>query len=511
MSIFDIFRHHSCLNVDGYDRRTYGQLRKNSAKIAELEEKGSQQLPSFPHLMGDIWSGLYKNNPRVLDEVPAEVIPNRPLMENLFTRPEFTELREHTKLDELASALGLLHLGQKMDEFLKDNLPEDVKDQVKDMADTLNEAQKHSDRADALKEALQGEEAQTSQLKDRLKKDLASANRKAGKAEKKAEQLAESIQQAMGSLMESSGGQEALGKVLVGTQAEVKDDTNALKTFFGGLSAGTQPGEKVHMNPAMAIQLAEAIRKQDKLKKIAELTGRMKKIARKKQKSKTHNTTERTDVSLGNDPARLLPQEICLLSRGDAKGDFLRRFAEGKLLQYSPESKEKLGKGPIVVCIDTSGSMKELDPESKAIALALLGISRRQKRAFALINFASSHQIRKWEYAKPRNIPHDEIIRMAELFFNGGTDFERPIDEAVSVINNSKFKKADIVFITDGEAKVGDTWLNEFHKSKKRKRFQVISVQLGNRSTDCLKKFSDQVIQANSLFESAVTDKVLSI
>jgi uncharacterized protein with von Willebrand factor type A (vWA) domain len=514
-----LFKPKTIINTDSYDRRVYGQLRADSPRLAELEQKGSEQLPTFPHLMGDMWAGLYKNAPRLkpLGCVPAEVKPNHPIMEKIFAHQEFAGLREHTRLDELASALGVVHLGRKIDELLKDILPENAQKQLQKLARAQNLAQQTRDRADALKDALEylkdqeDKDQNAAKKMAELKKQLASVQRKAATAQKTLDHLADKAGQEISRALDSPAGETALGQVLAQTQQEVSKDAQAITTFFSGLSAGKQPGEKISMNPATAIQLAELIRNNDKLAKIAGLAGRMKQIAQKKQKSKTRSTVERTNISLGNDPERILAQELALLSKAETRQDTLRRYAEGKMLQYSPEAKERLGKGPVVCCLDTSSSMRSKDAESKAVMLALLGIARKQKRAFALINFSSAGELKCWEFSNPKDIKPEKIVEMAEFFFDGGTDFESPLNRAVEIIKSSRYKKADVVFITDGEDRVSLAWLESFQRAKREKKFQVISVQLGDGTTSTLSKFSDRVIKAVSLFDESVTDAVLAI
>lgn len=501
----------SVLNTDSFDRALYAHLRKDSQKISELEKTGSAQLPTFPDLMGDIWSGLYKNTPCIKEEVPEEVQPNKPIMETVFSHQEFIGLREHTKLDELASALGLLHMGNHIQDFLKDKLPEELKKQAQELANMQQQVNRLRSTAEALNDILGPDGTVTDQKKAELQKRLAKVNRQMKKAEKQTEQLAGQLTQEIGNFLTSTDGENALGEVLKQAQQGVKEDTQALQSFFGGYSSGEYTGDKLQIKPDLAISLAEKIRTMDKLKKISELAGRMKKIAQKKQKSKTKDTVDMTDVTLGNNPGHLLPQELLLLSRSETRLDFLRRFGEEKLLQYSPGSKETLGKGPVVVLLDTSGSMKKLDSESKAIMLALMGIAKKQNRAFALINFASSNQQKQWIFPSLKNINPQTIIEMVEHFFSGNTDFENPLTQAQKVINQSKFKRGDLVFITDGHASISDSWLEQFLQHKKSKQFQVISVQLGSASTKTLERFSDKVINAKSLFDDAVANTVLAI
>ena len=46
------------------------------------------------------------------------------------------------------------------------------------------------------------------------------------------------------------------------------------------------------------------------------------------------------------------------------------------------------------------------------------------------------------------------MINLAQTFLGGGTNFALPLDQAMNVINESRFKQADIVFVTDGEDRV---------------------------------------------------------
>src|SRR6185312_10631442 len=66
----------------------------------------------------------------------------------------------------------------------------------------------------------------------------------------------------------------------------------------------------------------------------------------------------------------------------------LRDLVESRALQYKLEGSESLGKGPLVVCLDKSGSMAgAADIWATAVALALLEVAQRQRRPFALLSF----------------------------------------------------------------------------------------------------------------------------
>ena len=163
------------------------------------------------------------------------------------------------------------------------------------------------------------------------------------------------------------------------------------------------------------------------MKEIADWAGRFKQIARKKQKSKHSESMERSGVTLGNDIERLLPMEFGLYMHPITKNDFLRRFVEGQTMQYEQKGHEVLGKGPIILCLDQSGSMYKLDTQSKGFTLALMSIARKQRRDFCLILFSTRTQIYKYEKGK---IKGSDMVNLARTFLGGGTNFALPLDRS---------------------------------------------------------------------------------
>jgi len=198
------------------------------------------------------------------------------------------------------------------------------------------------------------------------------------------------------------------------------------------------------------------------------------------------------------------------------KKDFLKRLLEGKLLQY--RLKEEKGRGPLIVCLDGSSSM-EGDKEiwSKAVCLSLVEIARRENRRFEVIVYSSKGgPIKHFEsrLREKRGMRDEDIIELAHYFPGGGTDFEDPLDRAIELLSESKFKKGDIVFITDGESDVGEDWLRVFLQEKARMNFQVFSVLVdltGRETAKSLSKFSDRVTTVSKLTSKAARDIFISI
>ena len=95
----------------------------------------------------------------------------------------------------------------------------------------------------------------------------------------------------------------------------------------------------------------------------------------------------------------------------------------------------------MIVCLDGSSSMAgEKEIWSKAVALTLLEIARRQRRLFRFICFSSADMPLFTLDLNPRDhhlVREDRALDVAEYFPGGGTDFETPLDAAVATLRRS--------------------------------------------------------------------------
>jgi uncharacterized protein with von Willebrand factor type A (vWA) domain len=230
---------------------------------------------------------------------------------------------------------------------------------------------------------------------------------------------------------------------------EVRESTEGLEQVAFGYAPGrgTVKGESRPNNTMRS--LAVRIRDDHRLKRIALLAGRFKRIAAMKQRQKVkHGADEINDIEQGADLGRLLPAELARFVHPTLRLSMLRDLSERRCLQYSLIGSETLGKGPLVVCLDKSGSMDgQPDIWATAVALALLDMAHREKRPFALLGFDEG--IKHERLVKPgEQLPEPELF----VTCGGGTDIANVISRGLDIIetNPGSLKKADIVLITDG-------------------------------------------------------------
>jgi len=221
-------------------------------------------------------------------------------------------------------------------------------------------------------------------------------------------------------------------------------------------------------------------------------------------------------IEQGSTLEHLLPNELVTLHHPVLHKDFQRRLLDRELLQYSLRGVEEKGKGPMVVCLDGSSSMAgEKELWSKAVTLTLLDIARRQRRPFHSICFSSAEtplQVLDLNTRNQYGVDTDRAIDLAEYFPGGGTDFETPLNAAVERLEKSRYKKGDVVFITDGECQVSQEWAERFRQDKEKLGFSLFSIliDVGPSSLGGVKEFSDRITTIKQLTTEGTRDIFLA-
>jgi uncharacterized protein with von Willebrand factor type A (vWA) domain len=285
-----------------------------------------------------------------------------------------------------------------------------------------------------------------------------------------------------------------------------------------GQSWGTGLGAGGRTSAGRTIELGRRLVTNPKLRKLARLVGRMREQALALRKRPFERASEEVfEVRLGSDLERLLPPELLALHHPLLRRDFARRLVEGRLLSYALRGVEERGRGPMVVCLDGSSSMAgEKEIWSKAVALTLLEIARRQRRLFRFICFSSADTPLFTLDLNPREhheVQVDRALDVAEYFPGGGTDFATPLDAATDTLRAARYRRGDVVLITDGECQVAPEWQARFRAEKDRLGFSLFSVliDVGASSSATLAALSDRVTAVSTLTDDAARDLFLRL
>ena len=488
------------IDNDAYDRRVFGRLLRESPSLGAIAESGATFLPHFNSLLQDIFCILFKNN-IVLRDTRA-VLPsahfNRFFLNALRQGELYPILREMTTLDEAKAGLCTLLLGESLIALLKGEKLLGRREML-DLWDIEKQEKIFSEKQDEFREAENLTEEQ--------------ADKEIAKLLERAKEKLESEMDAAEALLRRKSQQ--LQEELEGKEAEVsrRFQSEAIKAAERLEEAaeeaeqwGTSLGSGQRSPPGEKLELGKRLAGNEKLKKLSRMIGRMKFNALALRKKIFERASEEIlEVEMGDAVHRLLPPELLSLSHPLLRKDFARRFLDQELLQYSLRGIEEKGKGPMIVCLDGSSSMAgDKEIWSKAVTLTLLEIARRQRRLFRSICFSSDDMPLQILDLNPGNRYEADMLKvmdLAEYFPGGGTDFQKPLDAALECLGHSKYKKGDIVFITDGECQVTPEWAEKFRQEKERLGFSLYSIliDVGPSSLGTLKEFSDRITTIKQL------------
>lgn len=262
-----------------------------------------------------------------------------------------------------------------------------------------------------------------------------------------------------------------------------------------GLSWGTEEGREQTVSSAEKMELASRIATNEKLKLIAKLSGSLKDIADKKRRTKTLDAFgELSSIELGNNLARLLPLELQKLAQPELFPLFAKGYYENSLLQYKIIGKEKKSKGPLIVCLDSSGSMAGLpDTWAKAVTAVMGQIAHKDNRHFRVIHFDT--RVRRIDDFPPKHHDYWKLLdSMLSFYSGGGTNWEPALFEAIKCLDNTKsLHKADIVLITDALCDLRQDVLAKLNQHKQHLETNIFSILIGNHNEKNLAKFSDRI------------------
>ncbi len=227
-------------------------------------------------------------------------------------------------------------------------------------------------------------------------------------------------------------------------------------------------------------EFADILENDESLKELADLIGRQTAETERYEKELREKTEIKTEyhpkpayrgqisgLRLSGEITSALPSELAMSKNPATQRYFAQKFAEKKLLSYAYINrtksyrtekkteevqvpvKEKEQKGPVIICVDTSGSMGGT-PErvAKTITFALAKKCIEEERGCYLISFSSGIEVKNLcEFEKSNGLA--ELINFLRMSFNGGTDAEPALVHSLEMLEKNEWKNADILVVSD--------------------------------------------------------------
>lgn len=488
------------IQMNEIDREIFHDMVDNYEVMQENLQTGLNEYSPFDSLSEDIYQSLFSYNAKMNDEEDMQNSSrlNHQMMENLMESEDYQNLRKNTRFDTMGSAIGTEVLQNKAMEQIQYYKSQYLEQQrtgqpqpggdAGELIDQLNQAQNLQNQIDGLNAKGSNGQGLT----------RAEANRLA-QLQQQLNDLQDEIDHNTDGQQEMQQGMnQAMNQAAKKAHQEVGEIRDAVESW--GLD-GASSGVRISLDKRK--KAIERIRRSSRLRDLTDLIGRMKAIAMNKKSQRVPDGHSIRTVELGNDLTKVLPSELMKLGNPTMKKEFMKKYSEKQLMQYKKDGVKQVGRGPIVLGHDKSGSMDDSrDNWATALALATLEVAQKEKRNFGYIPY-QSHVIK----SGVKNIPAgeldpDDIMDIAELDTGGGTNFMAALDEALNCITSDRYKKGDILFITDGDAGVSDEWLKKFLKAKEEYKFFVHTVIInigGHASRGTIDKFSDHVTVLSTL------------
>jgi uncharacterized protein with von Willebrand factor type A (vWA) domain len=223
---------------------------------------------------------------------------------------------------------------------------------------------------------------------------------------------------------------------------------------------------------------------------------------------------ELTGVRLTGRIEQMLPSEAVMLRHPVLKRLWRARHAEARLLgresqavlidwrhdpaappraAATPPQPESRARGPFILCLDTSGSMRGA-PENiaKAVVIAALRAAHTEQRGCVLIAFGGPDEVIEHDLAlTPAGL--QALMDLMGQSFDGGTDVQTPIERAIERVHDARWQQADLLIVSDGEFGCVPHTLARLDDARARFGLRVQGVLVGDRETMGLLEVCDDI------------------
>jgi hypothetical protein len=258
--------------------------------------------------------------------------------------------------------------------------------------------------------------------------------------------------------------------------AKAKERLEDLKDGLGGKSVGRGNTLPTFADAAIESEQLVKLLANRRLSQLLKRVGRMRRHATFLPSLDVLDASEVTDINVGRNLPSVLPHELALLTGTEEEFRiFTEKYNNSELQQFKTKGATRSGEGPLIVCIDASGSMGMITEENSplswaaSVAAAAYITSLKKKRAFAAIYF--SDDAIRFEPTKQGTFDPDFFSKILRGYGGGGTDFESAWQRVIEMMKKSgsnNWRKADVLFITDGDGYIHSDWLKDKAKYSTR-------------------------------------------
>ncbi len=212
--------------------------------------------------------------------------------------------------------------------------------------------------------------------------------------------------------------------------------------------------------------------------------------------------------------ARMLPSETMLLSHPRLRLLWHARRAERTLLCYEdddrmsevrqhqslvqqprpgPQAALQAIAGPMLVCVDTSGSMQGgAEAVAKAVVLEAMRSAHASQRACHVFAFGGEGEMLELELGL-HSVGIERLSNFLGQAFRGGTDICGPLERVIAKMEDVRWQRADLLLATDGEFGATPEVAARLDAIKQTLGLRVQGVLIGDRETLGMMEVCDSI------------------
>jgi len=471
--------------------KIYNEMR-DQVKIGldEIEADGAAKLDTFSSLIQDSFMSLYSLNPRHNDNDKLTTNArhfNTPILDYVMNSEQYPAIKSLCEGNDLVAYEAVNEFTRcmvdRLDELLDSDAIEELnilEHQQSELKANILDAMEHSDPIDT--DGILDMANNLADNEQRIKRLTRVVSR--------------TIRQ----------NRDAIQTAVASTIDKAQEASNTIKSWGNGDSSPAAMQQNIEM--------LRRVQSSPKLQAITKYLGRFRQIFDNACKSSfIYGRGEKYDIVLGDDFTRAVSSEYVYIALPETILLFIQKVQQKALKQYRRREHTSKGYGDIVVCIDESGSMGgNRIAWAKAVALVLLEHAVQNNRSCAMVRFASAGHTVTHIFSKGKYTT-DDVFNFAESFLQGGTDFETPLKQAITLIETEGFENADVIFITDGECIINDEFASDFHDKSKQLKFNVTGIIIDTDETDTdssLTPFCKKVYHLSNMAGDSIASDIIT-
>lgn len=499
-------RSHRVLKSTKLEDMAFQDLRHDDMEFDTLEKSCKEKLSTFPALSRDIYQSFYSLNVRRQPEnnVSEQALRfNVPILDEMMDGEDYPTIKAACEGRQLpAYEAAVEFIGQ-----VADNL-DALLEKAGGRKNTLNTLEHLEQRRDKSLENLQKLMEQAKEIGPEMLPNLESRIVQAANHAQSQVNQAEAVGRMVRDQMLKN--KTAISDIIAEAGKAAAEKAECVSNTLAAWGYG--PDSNKPEQRAADMELVTRVSRSKTLMDVARHLGRLRELMDGKRKNGyTYGRGEKYSLELGGNINRAIASEFAMLASPETLPLFFRKLQRKALKQYQRREPVCKGSGDIICLLDESTSVEGQAAWCKAVALALLDIAMRNQRRFAVIHFAGVKHIQT-DLFLPGQYTREDVLRCAETFLNGNTDYETPLFEALRLMKEEGFENADMVFVTDGACSLSEEFMEHLKQEQATKGFQITGILLDMGFSGfefSLQGFCSNIYRTSELTQEQIAERIV--